>query len=87
MTIIVTGGAGFIGSCIVRLLNEMGHTDIVVVDNINTTEKWKNISNKEYTEYIHKNKFLDILRQDKIKNISHIIHMGACSATTENKIF
>lgn len=44
MNIIVTGGAGFIGSCIVRLLNVMGHTDIVVVDNINTTEKWKNIS-------------------------------------------
>lgn len=83
MSIVVTGGAGFIGSCILRLLNDMGFTDIIVVDNINTTEKWRNLSNKKYTQYIHKNKFLEVLEQGKIKDICHIIHMGACSATTE----
>ena len=83
MSIVVTGGAGFIGSCIVRYLNDKGYIDIVVVDNINTTEKWRNLSNKKYTEYIHKGKFLEVLEQGKIKDISHIIHMGACSATSE----
>ena len=50
--IIVTGGAGFIGSCIVRELNDMGYTDLVIVDHIQKTEKWKNMRNKDYTEYI-----------------------------------
>lgn len=42
--IIVTGGAGFIGSCIVRELNNMGYEDIIIVDNIQKTEKWKNMT-------------------------------------------
>lgn len=81
MSIILTGGAGFIGSCILRTLNDAGYTDIIVVDNICSTEKWRNLSNKKYTEYISRNKFLDKLPQ--YENISHVIHMGACSSTTE----
>lgn len=82
MSIIVTGGAGFIGSCIVRELNHAGVEDIIIVDNINTTEKWKNMRNKGYTEYIHKDIFLQRLPEFAGK-VTHIIHMGACSATTE----
>lgn len=82
MSIIVTGGAGFIGSCIVRTLNDAGYTDIVIVDNICSTEKWRNLVNKKYTEYISRNDFLARLPEFSGK-VSHVFHMGACSATTE----
>ena len=59
--IIVTGGAGFIGSCIVRELNNMGYEDIIIVDNIQKTEKWKNMRNKRYLEYISRSDFLNRL--------------------------
>lgn len=80
--IIVTGGAGFIGSCVVRTLNDRGIKDIVVVDNIAQTDKWMNLRNKSYTEYINRADFLPRLAQFDGK-VSHVIHMGACSATTE----
>lgn len=81
MSIVVTGGAGFIGSCIVRTLNEAGRNDIIIVDNIASTEKWLNMRNKKYIRYIHKNQFLDEL--EGIEDIEAIIHMGAQSSTTE----
>lgn len=80
--IIVTGGAGFIGSCIVRTLNDMGIEDIVIVDNIQSTDKWMNMRNKKYLEYINRDDFLNRLGAFAGK-VTHIIHMGACSATTE----
>ncbi|MDY3738959.1 MAG: ADP-glyceromanno-heptose 6-epimerase [Selenomonadaceae bacterium] len=80
--IIVTGGAGFIGSCIVRTLNDMGIDDIIIVDHICETDKWMNMRNKNYTEYINRDEFLYRLPEFNGK-VSHVIHMGACSATTE----
>ena len=80
--IIVTGGAGFIGSCIVRTLNDMGIEDIIIVDHIEKTDKWMNIRNKRYIEYINRDEFLPLLDSFDGR-VSHIIHMGACSATTE----
>lgn len=80
--IIVTGGAGFIGSCIVRMLNDRGVKDIVIVDHIASSDKWMNIRNKQYLEYINRDDFLCQLDRFKGK-VSHVIHMGACSATTE----
>lgn len=82
MSIILTGGAGFIGSCILRTLNDAGYNDIIVVDNICSTEKWRNLVNKKYTEYISRNDFLARLPEFSGK-VSHVFHMGACSATTE----
>lgn len=79
--IIVTGGAGFIGSCIVRSLNNAGCTDIIIVDNIAETDKWMNMRNKKYIKYIHKSIFLEEL--PTYPNVEAIIHMGAQSATTE----
>ena len=81
MSIVVTGGAGFIGSCMVRTLNNAGFTDIIIVDNIASTEKWKNLCNKRFTEYINKNSFTS--RLNDLKNVSHVLHLGACSSTTE----
>lgn len=82
MAVIVTGGAGFIGSCIVRRLNDNGVEDIIIVDNIASTEKWKNLVNKRYLEYISKKDFLAQLPRFAGK-VNQVIHMGACSSTTE----
>lgn len=79
--IIVTGGAGFIGSCVVRTLNDEGRDDIVIVDNIAETDKWMNMRNKRYIKYVHKSKFLEEL--PAYGNVEAIIHMGAQSSTTE----
>jgi ADP-L-glycero-D-manno-heptose 6-epimerase len=79
--IILTGGAGFIGSCILRTLNDIGINDAIVVDNIASTEKWRNLANKKYSEYIHKDCLFEQI--ESLKNITHVIHIGACSATTE----
>lgn len=79
--IIVTGGAGFIGSCIVKELNNRGIVDIVIVDNLGRTEKWKNLRNLKYKTFIHKSVFLQEL--ENLSNVELIIHMGACSSTTE----
>jgi len=81
MKIVVTGGAGFIGSCVVRTLNDAGCDDIIVVDNIASTEKWRNLVNKRYLEYCNKADFLPQLAD--VKGIDAVIHLGACSATTE----
>lgn len=79
--IIVTGGAGFVGSCMVRTLNDHGINDIVIVDNIASTDKWMNMRNKKYIKYVNKNEFLAEL--SSYENVEAIIHMGAQSATTE----
>lgn len=81
MSYIITGAAGFIGSCVVRTLNDVGCNDIIVVDNISETDKWKNLSNKYYTEYIHKLRFLE--RLPLISHVDAVIHLGACSSTIE----
>lgn len=81
MKVILTGGAGFIGSCMLRTLNDAGCDDVIVADNIASTEKWKNLVNKRYIEYFNKTDFL--IRLPDIKDVSAVIHLGACSATTE----
>jgi ADP-L-glycero-D-manno-heptose 6-epimerase len=80
--IVVTGGAGFIGSNIIYYLNKKGLTDIVVVDNISNTNKYLNIAKLDYMDYIDKKDFLSIL--PKLGKIDMIIHQGACSSTIEN---
>ncbi len=81
--IIITGGAGFIGSCVVRTLNDRGFKGIYIVDHIAGTEKWMNIRNKEYIDYIPRDEFLDRLESGEFDDVSAVIHMGACSSTTE----
>jgi ADP-L-glycero-D-manno-heptose 6-epimerase len=80
---IVTGGAGFIGSAFVWQLNRMGIEDILIVDNLGRTEKWKNLVNLKYLDYVHKNNFLELMEKNKFQDVTAIIHMGACSSTTE----
>jgi ADP-L-glycero-D-manno-heptose 6-epimerase len=79
--IIVTGGAGFIGSAIVWRLNELGHDDILIVDRFDETDKWKNLAPLKFADYIDADDFIDDLGDFKDRDT--IIHMGACSSTTE----
>lgn len=81
--IIVTGGAGFIGSAFVWRLNQAGISDVLIVDDLNTSEKWRNLLPLKYTRYIHKNDFLALLESGGIGEIEAIVHMGAQSSTTE----
>ncbi|OQB12850.1 MAG: ADP-L-glycero-D-manno-heptose-6-epimerase [Candidatus Omnitrophica bacterium ADurb.Bin205] len=79
--VILTGGAGFIGSCFLAKLNQEGVFDIIVVDNLDSPEKKKNLLGKKFVEYIQKEDFLGILESGRITGINKIVHMGACSST------
>jgi len=82
--IIVTGGAGFIGSNIVHALNEKGIDDIIVVDNLKNGVKFKNIVDLKIQDYIDKQDFLRMVENgDSFHNLQAVFHEGACSATTE----
>ena len=81
---IVTGGAGFIGSAMLWRLNRAGITDIMVVDNLGSSEKWKNLVNRRYTRYVHRDQFMDMLRANALGSpVEAVLHFGACSATTQ----
>lgn len=79
--IILTGGAGFIGSCFLSKLNSQGIEDIVVVDNLDNSRKWRNLLGKRFRDYIPKGSFLNLLENNYFPKLSHIIHFGACSST------
>jgi ADP-L-glycero-D-manno-heptose 6-epimerase len=80
--IIVTGGAGFIGSGVIRTLNDRGMKNIVVVDNLGNSEKWKNLVGKRFLDFIHKDALFEWLK-GKEQEIEAFIHLGACSSTVE----
>lgn len=81
-TIILTGGAGFIGSAFLWKLNKEGINDVIVVDNLGQSEKWKNLRGKKFADYIQKDDFLKLVEENKLPKPAHIVHMGACSSTT-----
>lgn len=82
--IIVTGGAGFIGSALITALNKRQITDILVVDELGTDRKWKNLRNLSFTDYVEKDDFLEMVIEDKLdSSIDAVFHLGACSDTTE----
>ena len=84
--IIVTGGAGLIGSAIIWKLNQRNIDDILVVDQLCSDDRWKNLSPLKFKDYINKNDLICNLMQNKYKKITRIIHMGACSSTTEKDV-
>lgn len=80
--IVVTGGAGFIGSGVVRHLNDLGYQEITVVDHLGSTAKWKNLVGKSFKYILEKDKFFEWL-QGREEEIAAFIHLGACSSTVE----
>ncbi|NNJ71786.1 MAG: ADP-glyceromanno-heptose 6-epimerase [Enterobacterales bacterium] len=82
--IIVTGGAGFIGSNIVKALNARGLKDILVVDNLTNGHKFQNLVDCEIQDYLDKEDFIERIKNNhNFGQIDAIFHEGACSATTE----
>lgn len=84
MKYIVTGAAGLIGSALIWKLNQMGIDDILAVDHLGTSEKWKNLRALAYADYMEKDVFMDRLLANELPDDTEVIlHMGACSSTTE----
>jgi len=81
---IVTCGAGFIGSAFVSKLNSQGIDKILLVDELGEGERWKNIRDLKFDDYLHKDKFRKLFMEERLlADVTAIIHMGACSSTTE----
>jgi ADP-L-glycero-D-manno-heptose 6-epimerase len=81
--IVVTGGAGFIGSNLVRALNARGQDNILVVDDLGKDAKWRNLRGLEFADYLEKDDFRFAVRHDALSDIDAVFHLGACSSTTE----
>ena len=80
--IIVTGAAGFIGSCLVEKLNEERYFDLVLVDDFSDASKSKNLEGRKYTAKIHRDDFIKWLRKNQ-KLVQFVFHLGARTDTTE----
>ncbi len=81
--ILITGGAGFIGSALVWGFNQGGHRDIVVLDRLGLGDKWKNLSKRQISYAVPKDQFHSWLEVDQHPPIQAVFHLGACSSTTE----
>ena len=85
MTIIVTGAAGFIGSNIVKALNQRGETDIIAVDNLTNGHKFRNLADCDIAHYLDKHEFIRQVREHLLAHdIRAVFHQGACSNTMEH---
>lgn len=80
--IVITGAAGFIGSGVVRMLNDKGYKNLLLVDDFHKTEKWKNLCHKRYVDFISRTEIFDFL-EGREQEVEAFVHLGACSSTVE----
>jgi len=81
--IIITGAAGFIGRNAVAALNRRGCTNLILVDQLGADDKWRNLRGLEFEDLIPPDKFLALVEAQRAPRPEAVIHLGACSATTE----
>lgn len=81
--IVVTGAAGFIGRNVVAELNARGYTDLLLVDLLGREDKWKNLRGLKFEDLVAPDALLDLVARNAIGDVDALLHLGACSATTE----
>lgn len=82
--IILTGGAGFIGSCFLATLNAAGRKDVLIVDSLGNGSKWKNLVGRSYIDIVSKEDFREMMAIGGFEeSVDAVVHLGACSSTTE----
>ncbi len=81
--VLVTGGAGFIGSNLVRELNSRGIENIVIADFLGSDEKWRNLVPLRFADYLEADDLLERVGSNRLGKVELVLHMGACSTTTE----
>lgn len=83
--IAITGAAGFLGSALVWHLNRQGYHDLLLVDELGTGEKFRNLAGLRFSDYLEREELLErIVNNRELPPLQAVIHLGACSATTED---